>query len=816
MKNIVKFGILSLSLACCFANVACNADNTEVNGRIILDRDSNGNYVFNASLEEGNATRTIRQDNGSVYWEKNENIKIFYDSQTSGTFTSTNQSVSATASFSGKFNNLVSDNDISTNGIIALYPAQEAEYNDGKVIFTVPSQQEAVVDTFKKDLFPAMAKSKSSSLSFYNVCGGIKLSVYYEGIKSITLKGNNSEYLAGRISASFSASGVPEYTVVDGVSEITLVAPQNGYFEVGKMYYIVALPVTLLNGFTITYHTDSDDAPVKINNTVTIHRSKFGLVLNKDLNGFVVKFADPSFKASVVDQYDDNFDGEIDFIEAENVTNINCSNKNITSLDGIEHFTNLRTLNCANNNIKEINLNSMSQLTTLSCSNNPIESLIVDGCSSLATLSIVNASINSISGKKVIIDGYEKSSKFVFSANGIPFTDFSFTNSNSIEGLEIYGDFTKSFNVYNVINVSELEVGHINVEVLDLHNLSISSLDLTNNTNLKELYVYNTKLEILNLSKNTLLTKLNLSDNQLKSINLRYNTLLTELFINNNSAISTLNIDNNLSLKTIEAEGLSISTIDMSQHKSLTDVKLRNNPYLTSMTVWPAATKKNDYILFDMANVIVTDINGNNYGAPYTVGQYVPWFNGGVVYRVDEDGGGMLMNLRDLPFYYWFDGDVSGYYSSYFYFTGKADEPWIPEMFYGNSETDGEYNHKVVYDYYGNYDKFAGYSTCAELSKDGRWYLPAIEELIDLLNRTLGVVNTALYNKGGDRMYGGSSSTITSQANGHVKCAELKYNSSTGSYELVTGDMYVIPAPKGSGSLSGSLHFTHGRAVRKF
>ena len=358
MKHIVKFSILSLLLACCHIIVSCNTDNIDLALDSILERDSNGNYLFNASSSAENATRTIRQSDGSIYWDKNESIKIFYDSQTYGVFTSTNQSVSATASFSGLFNNLVSDNDIAKNGIIALYPSQDAEYDDGNIIFTVPSSQEAEVGTFKKGLFPSIAKSKSSSLSFYNICGVIKLSVYYEGIKSITLKGNNSEYLAGQISASFSATGVPEYSVIDGVSEITLTAPQGEYFEVGKMYYIVTLPCTLLNGFTIIYHTDNEDAKVKIDDTVTIHRSKFGLVLDKDVHGFVIHFDDPEFKASVVEQYDDNFDGEIDYIEAENVTNINCSNRDITSLEGVKYFVNLKSLNCSGNLLKEIDLSS--------------------------------------------------------------------------------------------------------------------------------------------------------------------------------------------------------------------------------------------------------------------------------------------------------------------------------------------------------------------------------------------------------------------------------------------------------------------------
>ena len=794
MKNIVNFNILSLLLACCFVSVSCENDNTKTIAKAIIDKDADGNYIFNALLDEENTTRTIRQDDGSVYWEQNESIKIFYDSQTYGTFTSTNESVSATASFSGQFNNLISDSEIISNGIVALYPSQDAEYNNGNIIFTVSPQQEAEVGTFKKGLFPAIAKAKSSSLSFYNVCGGIKLSVYYEGIKSITLKGNNSEYLAGRISTSLSASGIPEYTVIDGISEITLVAPQDGYFEVGKMYYIIALPGTLLNGFTITYHTDSDDAIVKINNTVTIHRSKFGLVLDKDVHGFVIDFDDPSFKASIVDEYDDNFDGEIDYLEAENVTNINCSNRNIYSLGGIEHFTNLKSLNCSRNFLQEINLSSLSKLTTLHCFDNPIESLILDGCISLTAMTIIDATINSISQKAVNINGYNNSDKFNFSAIGAGFTDFSFINSSTIETLVIAGDYSKSLKIYDVPNVAELNVSKMNVEVMDLHNLNLSSLDLTQNTNLKELYLQNNKLTSINLTKNTQLTKLNLSDNKLQSVNLRQNTLLTDLLLNNNISITNLNIDNNLLLTTLEAEGLSISAIDLSQHSSLKEVKLRNNPQLRSMVIWDAATKKNDYLFFDMANVMVTDANGTSYGYPYTVGQYIPWFNGGVIYSVEDNGGGKIVNLRNLGFYYYYGPNNNKFEQRYeFYVQVIADDPWIPGIFNNNSETDGEQNMKDVYDYYGHYDKFAGFYPCAELSKDGKWYLPAIKELEELyINASMGKVPTTLYNKKGDYLdstYHSSTFVGVGDIVG-VCCAKYRYNEYDNCLEISTYKIY--------------------------
>ncbi len=744
MKGLFRLTIALPLFVCSIFSLSCISEKIETD--TIIERDTNGNYVFYASLNDVEATKTIRQDNGDVFWDTNERIKIFYDSQTNGVFTSTNKVASANVSFSGCFNNPVSDTEIARNGVVALYASTLAEYDGNQITFTLPSSQEAEEGTFKKGLFPSVAQSKSSSLSFYNVCGGLKISVQNEGIKSITLQGNNSECLAGRISVSFGTSGVPEYSIVDGETEITLTAPGGGYFEVGQFYYIVALPCTLSNGFTLEYHTDDGVAKTEVYDTITISRSKFGLVLNKDVISGVVTFADRAFKVSVIEQYDDNFDGEIDFIEAENVTNINCANRTITSLEGIEYFVNLKSLNCSNNEIKEINLKSMSKLTTLNCYGNPIETLILDDCTALTSLSIINATTNSMSSRSVMIDGYEGATQFMFSSKGAGFISFSFINSNTVKNLEVAGDFTKSLNVYNVPGIVELHVGDVNVEVMDLHNLNLTTIDLTNNINLKELYLHNNQLSSINLSKNTQLTKLNLSDNELQSINVRLNNLLTELKVNNNSSISTLNIDNNLYLQTLEAEGLSISTLDMSQHSSLTDVKLRNNSQLKSIVIWEAATKRNDYLLFDMANVMVTDANGTKYGFPYTKGQFIPWFNGGVVYDVNVAGNaGMLVCLTTF-----YQSQEWGY--EWFYYFRYTDDPDIPEMFYANSEDDGKQNLKDVYDYYGGYDKFVLYERCASYSRDGEWYLPAKEELKHLFKSILieGGVNKPLKDYKGD------------------------------------------------------------------
>ena len=79
-----------------------------------------------------------------------------------------------------------------------------------------------------------------------------------------------------------------------------------------------------------------------------------------------ISFVDANFKAYCVAHFDTNGDGEINSEEAQAVTAIDCSGKNVASLVGIEHFSNLETLDCSNNtSLTTLDVSGNTSLTTL-------------------------------------------------------------------------------------------------------------------------------------------------------------------------------------------------------------------------------------------------------------------------------------------------------------------------------------------------------------------------------------------------------------------------------------------------------------------
>lgn len=234
-------------------------------------------------------TRTIRDDIGNVYWNPNDEISLFFMGGENGgsRFISQNCETALIAQFSGSINGITGGGeDLAGDAYFwAVYPYSQNNSCDGSSITTVlPHKQTAIENTFADDLFITIARSTSVKMAFKNICGGIKFCVSQSGIKSVVFRGNNEETLAGKFQATFDASNNPTISkVIDAENIITVVAPNRGTFEVGKFYYIVALPTVLQNGFTITFNkTDGSSGVYTRTTSVEIKRSIFGTIRNLD------------------------------------------------------------------------------------------------------------------------------------------------------------------------------------------------------------------------------------------------------------------------------------------------------------------------------------------------------------------------------------------------------------------------------------------------------------------------------------------------------------------------------------------------------
>ena len=87
-------------------------------------------------------------------------------------------------------------------------------------------------------------------------------------------------------------------------------------------------------------------------------------------------------------------DGYLTAKEIQNVTTLTVSGKSISSLTGIEHFTELTSLNCSNNSLTSLDLSNNTKLLTLHCFNNQLTTLDLSENKSLKNVYCYGNKIN--------------------------------------------------------------------------------------------------------------------------------------------------------------------------------------------------------------------------------------------------------------------------------------------------------------------------------------------------------------------------------------------------------------------------------------
>lgn len=239
-----------------------------------------GEMEFKALNEAQAKSKTILQENGSIYWEKDDQIDI-YTGVSHGVFTSTNNTPSAETTFRGTMEGF-SWND--KNEFWAVYPATPTNsFSNQSVSITVSDIQIAEEGSFHKSHFPSIARTTSSNLYFYNVCGGIRFKITENDVIKVTFRGKNNEVLAGVATVGFSDNGKPTVPHV-GAPKTELVLHKDGNkLLTGQWYYIVSLPRVLSNGYELILEKANGETAIKDNsNPVEIKRSIWGDLSNVD------------------------------------------------------------------------------------------------------------------------------------------------------------------------------------------------------------------------------------------------------------------------------------------------------------------------------------------------------------------------------------------------------------------------------------------------------------------------------------------------------------------------------------------------------
>ena len=164
-------------------------------------------------------------------------------------------------------------------------------------------------------------------------------------------------------------------------------------------------------------------------------------------------FPDANFRSYVLAKFDSNGDEKLDDEEIANVKYIFAPSKTISSLKGIEYFTELLELDCGNNQLTSLDVSKNTKLVKLICSKNALTSL--------------NTSHNPLLKK---LDIYSNK-----------LTSIDVSQNTELETLYIGRNPIETLNVKNNVKLMELQS--------ELNNLT--SIDLSNNSPSMTLYMAN-------------------------------------------------------------------------------------------------------------------------------------------------------------------------------------------------------------------------------------------------------------------------------------------------------------------------------------
>ena len=231
---------------------------------VISPPQEKGNLIITATREaDGPETKTELVD-GNTYWSVGDKISVFFGSGTNGgaEFTSLNTEPSASADFTGVLTAVTgSENGSSSRKYFwGVYPYSENNSvmlsGSSNYLYTVVNDiQYGVADSYSPGQNIWIGRDLGLELSFKSLLSGIKFTFSRDDIVMVTIKGNNGEYLAGKVNVLMD-SGVPVVSdVVEGKTVLTLKPDGGGTFRSGAVYRALFLPTNFTDGLTVSFLT---------------------------------------------------------------------------------------------------------------------------------------------------------------------------------------------------------------------------------------------------------------------------------------------------------------------------------------------------------------------------------------------------------------------------------------------------------------------------------------------------------------------------------------------------------------------------------
>ena len=227
-------------LALCL--VACSKEESRETGGLVM-------HTITAGIEGATKVQINPEADTKVLWTANEKVDVWVG-ETAYPFESQNASAAASTKFEG-----TAPAELGTWVLVAPEGASTGKSGDN-ITATLPAVQTAVAGGFDPAAAIVAGRGTGSTVICKHLYSGIRFKLTETGIKTVSLRGNNGEKIAGTFSFDIS-DGRP--VISGGSSEIIVLnAPSGGSFATGTWYYILCLPTEFSKGVTITADKENE------------------------------------------------------------------------------------------------------------------------------------------------------------------------------------------------------------------------------------------------------------------------------------------------------------------------------------------------------------------------------------------------------------------------------------------------------------------------------------------------------------------------------------------------------------------------------
>ncbi len=353
-------------------------------------------------------------------------------------------------------------------------------------------------------------------------------------------------------------------------------------------------------------------------------------------------FPDDTFRGYVSDTFDTDGNGTLDNTEIQAATRIECYRMGISSLQGVEYFTELTYLDCGFNSLTELDVRSNTKLQTLGFAANSVSSIDLSQNTALKTLSC-GVEIQEDDGWHTYGNNLTKLDVTRNTA-----LEYLACGCNQLSALDVSKNTALTYLGCWLNNLSSLNLSkNKNLITLACGANPIPALNLSQNTKLQRLYCQNGALTSLDTSNLRELVLINCIYNSLTSLNVSGCTALKELYcaynqldslslsgckalqiLNcNKNNLRSLNVSGCTALKTLLCWSNDLTSMNLSKNTALVRVNLSANHDLSSVTIGSAENLE----MLKVQNTNLSSINIQNlpvirsaflYGTMYDFGRY--------------------------------------------------------------------------------------------------------------------------------------------------------------------------------------------------